>query len=92
MLSIANPSNGQGFFSLLYAYNWVKYKDIEGLTKDKVHSIATAKITPDRYSRIEVITFIAQILKKINIVVLKYYFNDCIVGRETYSTLYLHVA
>ena len=63
MLSIANPSNGQGFFSLLYSHNWVRDKELVGLTKDKVHSIATTKITPDRYSRIEVITFIAQIKK-----------------------------
>lgn len=49
MLSIANPSNGQGFFSLLYNYNWVKEKDMVGLTKDKVHSLATTKISADRY-------------------------------------------
>ena len=58
MLSIANPSNGQPFFSLLYAHNWVKDKDMVGLTKDKVHSIATAKITPDRYLFFEIKAFV----------------------------------
>lgn len=48
MLSIANPTNGQGFFSLLYKYNWIRDKDLVGLTKDKVHSLATAKLDADR--------------------------------------------
>lgn len=48
MLSIANPNNGAGFFSLLFNYNWVKEKDKVGLTKDKVHSICTSKITAER--------------------------------------------
>lgn len=55
MLSIANPANGQGFFSLLYKYNWVKDKDMVGLTKDKVHSIATAKICADRYLLLRIV-------------------------------------
>ena len=54
MLSIANPNNGAGFFSLLYNYNWVREKDMVGLTKDKVHSICTAKITAERYLNISV--------------------------------------
>ena len=49
MLSIVNPANGQGFFSLLFNYNWLKDKDIVGFTKDKIHSLATSKISPERY-------------------------------------------
>ena len=50
MLSIANPANGPGFFNLLYKQNWIKEKDMVGLTKDKVHSLlATAKVDADRY-------------------------------------------
>ena len=49
MLSIANPANGPGFFNLLYKHNWIKEKDMVGLTKDKVHSLATAKIDAERY-------------------------------------------
>lgn len=49
MLSIANPSNGQGFFTLLYDYHWLKDKDMVGLTKGKVHSLATTKTFADMY-------------------------------------------
>ncbi|KAI5067062.1 hypothetical protein GOP47_0017590 [Adiantum capillus-veneris] len=52
MLAIANPANGQGFFSLLFNFNWIREKDQVGLRRDKVHSLATSKISPERKKEI----------------------------------------
>ena len=49
MFSIANLANEQDFFTFVYAHNRVKDKDMVGLKKDTIHSLATIKISSDRY-------------------------------------------
>lgn len=52
MLAIANPANGQGFFSILFHYDWEKAEDRVGITKDKLHALVTARVPTERYLKV----------------------------------------
>lgn len=47
-LSIANPSHGDEFFSFLFNKDW-KDKSMVGITRDKLYSLCSAKISRERY-------------------------------------------
>ncbi|MCO5581917.1 hypothetical protein L7F22_035806 [Adiantum nelumboides] len=46
-LSIANPAHGEEFFSMLFKKYW-NDKSMVGITRDKLYSLCTAKITVER--------------------------------------------
>lgn len=46
-LSIANPAHGEQFFSMLFKKDW-NDKSMVGITRDKLYSLCTAKITIER--------------------------------------------
>ena len=41
MLTIANPNNGDGFFQLIFNYDWSK-KSVVALTKENLYTVATS--------------------------------------------------
>lgn len=47
-LCIANPANGEEFFSMLFNRDW-KDRDMLGITRDKLYSLCSAKISNERY-------------------------------------------
>ena len=47
MLTIANPNNGDGFFQLIFNYNWSK-KGVVALTKEKLYMVATSRVHAKR--------------------------------------------
>lgn len=48
-LSIANPIHGEDFFSIVFNRDWSD-KTMVGITRDKLYSLCTAKISTERYS------------------------------------------
>ncbi|MCO5552304.1 hypothetical protein L7F22_005815 [Adiantum nelumboides] len=50
-LSIANPLHGEEFFSMLFKKDWSD-KSMIGITKDKLYSLCSAKITIERYKEL----------------------------------------
>ncbi len=46
-LSIANPAHGEDFFSLIFKKDW-NDKTMVTITRDKLYSLCTAKITNER--------------------------------------------
>ena len=46
-LAIANPIHGEEFFSLLYHKDWTD-TNMVGITRDKLYSLCTAKISIER--------------------------------------------
>lgn len=46
-LAIANPANGEEFFSLLYDLNWDD-KSMMSVTRDKLYCLCTSKISAER--------------------------------------------
>ena len=47
MLTIANPNNGDGFFQLIFNYDWSK-KGVVALTKEKLYTVATSRVHAER--------------------------------------------
>ena len=47
-LSIANPIHGEDFFSIIFNRDWDD-KTMVGITRDKLYSLCTAKISIERY-------------------------------------------
>ena len=47
MLTIANPNNGDGFFQLIFNYDWSK-KGVVALTKEKLYTVATSRVHAKR--------------------------------------------
>ena len=43
MLIIANPNNDDGFFQLIYTYDWSR-KGMVALTKEKLYTISTFQV------------------------------------------------
>lgn len=48
-LCIANPANGEEFFKMLFERDWSD-KTMVGITRDKLYSLCSAKITMERYN------------------------------------------
>ena len=48
-LSIANPIHGEDFFNIIFNRDW-EDKSIVGITRDKLYSLCTAKISVERYT------------------------------------------
>ncbi|MCO5554004.1 hypothetical protein L7F22_007530 [Adiantum nelumboides] len=51
MLTIANPSNGNSFFQLIFNYDWSK-KAMVALTKEKLYILATSRIHTERKTEV----------------------------------------
>lgn len=47
-LSIANPIHGEEFFSFIFHKDWTD-KTMVGITRDKLYSLCTAKISTERF-------------------------------------------
>lgn len=47
-LCIANPTNGEEFFSMLFNRDWAD-KSMVGITRDKLYCLCSAKVTTERY-------------------------------------------
>ena len=47
-LSIASPIHGEDFFSIIFNRDWDD-KTMVGITRDKLYSLCTAKISIERY-------------------------------------------
>ena len=47
MLTIANPNNGDGFFQLIFNYDWSK-KGVVAPTKEKLYTVATSWVHAKR--------------------------------------------
>lgn len=77
MLVIANPENGEGFFQLLYNYDWSK-KGLVALTKEKLYTLAISRLSQGRY---EILS-----LKFSSRSLLAYIYRSNCVGKERYFT------
>jgi len=47
-LSIANPSNGEDFFKILYDLKWDDMSMLKITRGDKLYCLSSSKITPER--------------------------------------------